>query len=418
MHMHAGDTRLHGADEVPIEGGRQVGMDPALHADLARAGEPRLLGPIGHLVQREGVGLRIDLALGERAEAATDVADVREVDVAVADVGDLGTDRLGPEVVGHTTQRVQRLAVGPEQRQRLVVGDRRVRARPCASASADLGVDPCWAGRARRPRPRVTALSFVERPVDRLGVIAQARRRRPSRTRARSSAACTSSSGSCHATGAGRVLGGEPVGTEQRVDRRPHRAGEPGIGLARRTAGRSPAAPGAALPRAAVVAASRSICGHGRSGLTWSGVIGETPPQSLMPASRSRSRCVSSDRLGGACTLTCGPITIRATATAARNVSSDGLGRVVHRGPRLRPEVLDDHLLDVVVAAVQVADREERRRALARGLADPDEDPGGERDREPPGVLDRAQPHRRHLVGRPVVRAAGLGQTGRSRSRA
>ena len=51
MDMHAGDARLHGADQVPIEGGGQVRMDPALHAHLGRAGEPRLLGAIGDLAR-------------------------------------------------------------------------------------------------------------------------------------------------------------------------------------------------------------------------------------------------------------------------------------------------------------------------------------------------------------------------------
>src|SRR6478672_10478783 len=111
MDMHAGYARLHGADQVSIEGGGQVGVDTALHANLGRAGEPRLFRAVGDLVEGERVGLRIDLALGERAEPAADVADVREVDVSVADVGDLRPDRFGAKVVGHATQRVQRVAL-------------------------------------------------------------------------------------------------------------------------------------------------------------------------------------------------------------------------------------------------------------------------------------------------------------------
>ena len=117
-------------------------MDPALHAHLGRAGEPRVLGSIGHLAEREGVGLRVDLALGERAETAPDVADVREVDVPVADVGDLGADGLGPEVVRDATQRIQRITFGPEQGERLVVGDLAM-ALGLVQGVADLGVDPC-----------------------------------------------------------------------------------------------------------------------------------------------------------------------------------------------------------------------------------------------------------------------------------
>ena len=80
------------------------------------------------------------------------------------------------------------------------------------------------------------------------------------------------------------------------------------------------------------------------------------------------------------------------------------LGRAMHRGPRLGPEVLDDHLLDVVIAQVQVADRQQRLGALARRLADAHEDAGRERDRQAPRILDRAQPHGRHLVRRTEVR--------------
>ncbi len=37
---------------------------------------------------------------------------------------------------------------------------------------------------------------------------------------------------------------------------------------------------------------------------------------------------------------------------------------------------------------MELADREEGLGALGQGLADPDEDAGGERDRQAPGVLD------------------------------
>jgi hypothetical protein len=82
----------------------------------------------------------------------------------------------------------------------------------------------------------------------------------------------------------------------------------------------------------------------------------------------------------------------------------------LHRGARLRAEVLDDDLLEMVVAAVELADREERLSALAWGLADADEDAGRERDGQATGVLDRPQAHGRLLVGRAEVRSAPGGQ--------
>ena len=91
------------------------------------------------------------------------------------------------------------------------------------------------------------------------------------------------------------------------------------------------------------------------------------------------------------------------------------LGRRLHRGSRLGSEVLDDDLLDVAVPPVRVADREERLGSLAIGLADAHQDAGGERHGEPSRVLDRAQPHRRHLVRRPEVGTPAFGQAHRAR---
>ena len=74
-----------------------------------------------------------------------------------------------------------------------------------------------------------------------------------------------------------------------------------------------------------VRASSTSSSGHGASGFTWSGVTGETPPQSLMPASsrRGKSACA---RFGGACRLTSSGRIRRAIASVHRCSSSDGSG--------------------------------------------------------------------------------------------
>ena len=71
---------------------------------------------------------------------------------------------------------------------------------------------------------------------------------------------------------------------------------------------------------------------------------------------------------------------------------------VLHRRPGLGPEVLHDDLLHVPVAPMQLADREQRRRTFGEGLADPHEDPRGERDRQAPGVLDHAESNGGNLV--------------------
>ena len=56
------------------------------------------------------------------------------------------------------------------------------------------------------------------------------------------------------------------------------------------------------------------------------------------------------------------------------------LGRLGGVVAGVRDEVLEDHLLDVPVLARELGDRVERGEALRLCLADPDEDPGRERD--------------------------------------
>ena len=75
--------------------------------------------------------------------------------------------------------------------------------------------------------------------------------------------------------------------------------------------------------------------------------------------------------------------------------------RVVHRGALLRQEVLDDHLLHVAVPRVRLRDRDERGDAVGTVLADADEDPGGERDRQPPAASSVARRRSGVLSGEP-----------------
>ena len=166
------------------------------------------------------------------------------------------------------------------------------------------------------------------------------------------------------------------------------------------------------LPAASVARRSTSSRGHGRSGFTWSGVTGETPPQSSIPAATSAARSSGADRLGGACRWIDGSSTSRAAAIVQRNSSAVARGRAPHRRARLGQEVLDDHLLHVAVAPVGGGDGEERLEPLDPGLADADQDPGGERHPGPARGLQRGQPSLGRLVGGAGVRAAGLAETG------
>ncbi len=84
-------------------------------------------------------------------------------------------------------------------------------------------------------------------------------------------------------------------------------------------------------PRLSVARRSSSSSGHGASGLTWSIVTGETPPQSSIPASSRAAK--SSVRFGGACTATSGGRISRAAAIVHRSSSSGGSGAAAIRVP-------------------------------------------------------------------------------------
>ncbi|CAH0327571.1 hypothetical protein SRABI128_06238 [Microbacterium sp. Bi128] len=76
------------------------------------------------------------------------------------------------------------------------------------------------------------------------------------------------------------------------------------------------------------------MCGQGRSGLTWSAVSGDTPPQSSMPASISSPSSRGSERFGGTWIRMSGPNTSRATATVTRYscMSASGAPCIAVRG--------------------------------------------------------------------------------------
>ena len=91
------------------------------------------------------------------------------------------------------------------------------------------------------------------------------------------------------------------------------------------------------------------------------------------------------------------------------------LRRARHRGPGLGAKVLDDDLLEMIVARVQRAQREQGFHALAPRLADPDQDAAGERHAELTGRADGLQPHLRKLVRAGMVGSAARAQALRDR---
>src|SRR6478672_10392561 len=81
-----------------------------------------------------------------------------------------------------------------------------------------------------------------------------------------------------------------------------------------------------------------------------------------------------------------------------------------HAGPGLRPEVLDDDLLDVAVAIVKLAQCKKRLDAFGARLSDADEDAARERDGRLTGKPDGCKACGRRLVRRTVMRSAALAE--------
>src|SRR5262249_33827876 len=109
--------------EVVVAG--EGGMDPALQAHLRRAALPGLLAAAHDLVMRDEIRgaakVRREPSLGERAEAAAEVADVRVLDVAGDDVGDLVAADLASQYVGGGEDAVALVATCSEEAYELVL---------------------------------------------------------------------------------------------------------------------------------------------------------------------------------------------------------------------------------------------------------------------------------------------------------
>ena len=410
-------------DQVEVRRRRQLGVDAALHADLGRAEVPRLLGAVGDLVEGQRVGVGVGPPLGERAEPAADVADVGEVDVAVDDVGHLVADGLAAQLVGEPDHlvaagRPRRSSGSARARRRGCRGPSRRRARHSRSRSADRPrVEPVETVRSRRPQRPCTASQSpytVEKSLRRSSVrpsvsTASNRSVRPDRL-------AKPPSGSCQGSPVGRTPGiGETVRSGQRGDV----AGDPGVeprlaALERPTtySGCTVSRAASSKPHSAVISRSRSSEGHGRSGLTWSGVSGETPPQSSMPASSSARHSVEVDqvrrRLDPRLRAEHEPGDRDGGAVLVEAEVVD----VAHRGVGLGPEVLDDDLLHRAEGARRTrAARRSSRPARCSVSPMPTSSPVVNGIDEPAGVLEHPQPDLGVLVGRAVVRLAlGLEQ--------
>ncbi len=395
MDMHARHRLLDRAADPEIGSAGIFRMDAALQADFGGAALPGFLDAADDLVHIEVVGpaaqILAELALREGAELAAEIADVGVVDVAGDDVGD-GVARLTARrswsAASHTSAKL--VAARLEQADDVGFGQRRAGGRAIEDVvRAPHPALPPRAGRGTVPA-RICGVRRLPLPAAGRGFgwgLGGVRcRRRGSRDRG------------------GRGLGRRPRAAPRCAAS--DRASAPGPA---RKPDRSPAARPAACRRPAVRRAKRSSAGHGASGLTWSGVTGDTPPQSLIPAAIISSSA-SGIRLGGAWMFICRPEDQPGDGDRPQMVGLVGLGRRRHARAGLGPEILDDDFLDVAVALVEIAQRQQRLDALDPGLADADEDPRGERHRRLAGRRDRREPPRRRLVGRAEMRPAAARQ--------
>ena len=107
-------------DQLDVPLAREARVDAALQAHLGAAAVPRLVAAAQDLLApqqvRGAAQVLGQLALGERAEAALEVADVGVVDVPADDVGDVVAVALGAHAVGRAGQQVDLGAAGRQQR--------------------------------------------------------------------------------------------------------------------------------------------------------------------------------------------------------------------------------------------------------------------------------------------------------------
>ncbi len=104
MHMHAGHGVFDRAADREIGRAGIIGMDAALQADLDRAALPGFDRAARDLVEieivRPAAQIFAELALGESAELAAEITDIRVVDVARDDIAHAIADRFGAQRIG------------------------------------------------------------------------------------------------------------------------------------------------------------------------------------------------------------------------------------------------------------------------------------------------------------------------------
>ena len=106
-----GTTLFYGPQDVAIVKRREAMRQASLNADLGCAKIPGFFGICAPCSGNEEVGIGLARPAAEGAEFAADETDVREIDVAVHDVGDNIANEIAAERVGGDQQGNQVRAV-------------------------------------------------------------------------------------------------------------------------------------------------------------------------------------------------------------------------------------------------------------------------------------------------------------------
>ena len=162
VQVHVGRDLLDEPQPAPVVLERVVGMDAALHADL---GDPEV-DRLAHLRRRTSssvdvVRVRRALALAEAAERAADLADVREVDVAVDDERGRVAGEPRAQLVGGAAACPRSPRAGARRTARSA---RRASAR-CPSRARSIARGRQVGADRRRPWRRPEPAARDERPV-------------------------------------------------------------------------------------------------------------------------------------------------------------------------------------------------------------------------------------------------------------
>src|SRR5882724_2085682 len=123
--MHLGNRALDEPQEVAIEKAVEVSRQPALDTDFRGAAVPGFAGPAPHFVERKRIGIGSAGAAAKSAKTATHEAYIREIDVAIDDVGDRIADGFSPQLVRDGQQGFQSYAFRSGQLEPLFEGQLR-----------------------------------------------------------------------------------------------------------------------------------------------------------------------------------------------------------------------------------------------------------------------------------------------------